>query len=50
VLFVAFYSRRVNHAALPGGTDPLMQPFVVMKGLADGKIDTSVLDGVERKA
>jgi hypothetical protein len=27
-------------------TDPLMQPFVIMKGLADGKIDPSVLDSV----
>jgi Cdc6-like AAA superfamily ATPase len=30
-------------------TDPLMQPFVLMKGLADGKIDASVLDTVERR-
>jgi Cdc6-like AAA superfamily ATPase len=27
-------------------TDPLMQPFVIMKGLADGKINPSVLDNV----
>ena len=27
-------------------TDPLMQPFVIMKGLADGKIDPSVIDFV----
>jgi Cdc6-like AAA superfamily ATPase len=29
-------------------TDPLMQPFVIMKGLADGKIEASVLDTVEK--
>ena len=31
-------------------TDPLMQPFVIMKGLADGKISPSVLDNVERNS
>jgi Cdc6-like AAA superfamily ATPase len=31
-------------------TDPLMQPFVIMKGLADGKIDASVLDSVEQRS
>jgi Cdc6-like AAA superfamily ATPase len=25
-------------------TDPLMQPFVIMKGLADGKVDPSVME------
>jgi len=29
-------------------TDPLMQPFVIMKGLADKTISPSVLDNVER--
>jgi hypothetical protein len=30
-------------------TDPLMQPFVIMKGLADGVIDPSLLDFVEQQ-
>src|SRR6266446_1505010 len=29
-------------------TDPLMQPFVIMKGLADGKIDPAVMDSLEK--
>jgi Cdc6-like AAA superfamily ATPase len=30
-------------------TDPLMQPFVIMKGLADGKIDPSIVDFMEER-
>jgi hypothetical protein len=29
-------------------TDPLMQPFVIMKGLADRKIDPAVMDSLEK--
>jgi Cdc6-like AAA superfamily ATPase len=28
--------------------DPLMQPFVIMKGLADGRIDPSIIDSIKR--